>query len=280
MELFIAWGASRYKYNTILSTVSALIDWCISKGAPRDSLTCSAVTRLLKTVKAEQGPAGLPFGKTGMSKDLLGKLLTHVAVEAKSRPTFAPLLFRDSAWLVLGFFGLLRRSELVALRMSDVVLTGTGTNSFITVRIRHSKTDRQGAGVDVLITGHTCGGWDLTSKVARFQKLRLLAGAGPEDPFLVGWDLDTLRQKKKGLANGEASRLHKHLHDLLQIHPDLVVNPQSYGMHNLRRGGVLAAWKAGVDIEKIRAHGRWKSDAVRAYMTAGWDIKLAVTPVM
>ena len=92
-----------------------------------------------------------------MSKDLLGKLLTHVAVEAKSRPTFAPLLCRDSAWLVLGFFGLLRRSELVALRMSDVVLTGTGTNSFI-VRIRHSKTDRQGAGVDVLITGHTCGG--------------------------------------------------------------------------------------------------------------------------
>ena len=68
VELFIAWAASRYKYNTILSTVSALIDWCISKGAPRDSLTCSAVTRLLKTVKAEQGPAGLPIGKTGMSK--------------------------------------------------------------------------------------------------------------------------------------------------------------------------------------------------------------------
>ena len=142
--------------------------------------------------------------------------------------------------------------------MSDAVLTGTGTTSFITVRIRHSKTDRQGAGVDVLITGHTCGGWDLTSKVARFQKLRLLAGAGPEDPFLVGWDLDTLRLKKEGLANGEAlaSRLHKHLQDLLQIHPDLVVNSQ-YGMHSLRRGGVLAAWQAGVDIEKkIRAHGR------------------------
>ena len=82
---------------------------------------------------------------------------------------------------------------------------------------------------------------------------------GSRGPFLVGRDLDTLRQKKEGLANGEAlaSRLHKHLQDLLQIHPDLVVNPQSYGMHSLRRGGVLAAWQAGVDIEKkIRAHGR------------------------
>ena len=38
-----------------------------------------------QTVKAEQGPAGLPIGKTGMSKDLLGKLLTHVAVEAKKK---------------------------------------------------------------------------------------------------------------------------------------------------------------------------------------------------
>ena len=163
------------EYNLILSmnTVSALIDWVFSKGAPRDSLTCSAVMRLLKTVKAEQGPAGLPIGKTGMSKDLLGKLLTHVAVEAKNRPTFAPLLFRDSAWLVLGFWGLLRRSELVALRMSDVALTGTGTTSFIAVRVRHSKTDRRGVGVDVLITGHTCGRWDLTSKVTRFQKHRI-----------------------------------------------------------------------------------------------------------
>ena len=97
-----------------------------------------------------------------------------------------------------------------------------------------------------------------------------------------GWDLNTLQLKKEGLANGEAlaSRLRKHLQDLLQIHPDLVVNPQSYGMHSLRRGGVLAAWQAGVDTEKIRAHGRWKSDAVRAYMTAERDIKLAVTLVM
>lgn len=105
---------------------------------------------------------------------------------------------------------------------------------------------------------------------------------GSRGPFLVGRDLDTLRQKKEGLANGEAlaSRLHKHLQDLLQIHPDLVVNSQSYGMHGLRRGGVLAAWQAGVDTEKLRAHGRWKSDAVRAYMTAGRDIKLAATSVM
>ena len=51
-------------------------------------------------------------------------------------------------------------------------------------------------------------------------------------------------------------------------------------MHSLQRGGVLAAWLAGVDIENIKSHVRWRSDAVRAFTTANLEIWLVVTTTM
>jgi hypothetical protein len=39
----------------------------------------------------------------------------------------------------------------------------------------------------------------------------------------------------------------------------------------------VAAWAGGMDIEKLKAHGRWRSDAIKASMTASLDIKLSVT---
>jgi integrase len=49
---------------------------------------------------------------------------------------------RDRALLLLGFAGALRRSELVGLDVSDV----TGGTDGLTVRLRRSKTDQEGAG--------------------------------------------------------------------------------------------------------------------------------------
>jgi integrase len=54
---------------------------------------------------------------------------------------------RDRALLLVGFQGALRRSELVALDRTDVTFTADG----VTLRIRRSKTDQEGAGADVAI---------------------------------------------------------------------------------------------------------------------------------
>ena len=51
-------------------------------------------------------------------------------------------------------------------------------------------------------------------------------------------------------------------------------------MHNLRRGGVMAAWLAGVDYTKIKVHGRWRSDAIKAYLQTTVAIRLQVTEAM
>lgn len=281
VHLFIAYAARKYKPATIRSTLDALRHWCSTKGVDPHALNHPQTLKLLKAVQVQQGPSGLPTGKVGMSKSMLKLLMCYCATQARSNTVFSPLMHRDVAWLVLGFFGFLRRSELIALRMQDVSLSGTSGTPFISLLIRRSKTDAVGAGAQVVIAG-TVGNWDLATKVRRYVDLRVAMGATGEDPFLVSWDLDAYRLSSKPLSTGQAlaERLKTLLTKLKKEYPSIDVNPNSYGMHSLRRGGVMAAWAAGVDIEKIKAHGRWKSDAVRVYMTPDLSIRLAVTKAM
>jgi hypothetical protein len=107
-------------------------------------------------------------------------------------------------------------------------------------------------------------------------------GAKGEDPLLTAWDLDTYATSSIPLASGQALavRLQTYLVELRQKYPWLRVNPAQYGMHSLRRGGVVAAWAAGVNLDMIMAHGRWTSSAVKQYLTANTQVKLRTTMSM
>lgn len=279
LKLFIAHAASKYKVSTIMVTICALVDWHKSKGAPADSVSPALpeIKTLIKSVSTLQGPAGLPVGKVGMPKSILRLTLAWLA--SHTNLSLRPLHIRDAAWLVLGFFGLLRRSELVALCVQDLSLH-SGPQPHISVLIRHSKADQRMAGVNVLIAATSIDGISIIQCVRSHLDQLLAHGARPTDPLFPAWDVDANRLASgKRLANGQAlsKRLTGYLQELRSRYPDLPVNPSSYGMHSLRRGGVVAAWEAGVDIERLKAHGRWRSDAVRAYMTATTTIKLSVS---
>jgi integrase len=283
IHLFLGWAMSRYKYNTILSTVSALINWHKDKEVAYDALTCTSTRQMLSTIKAEQGPQGMPAGKTGMSKEVLRLVLSHLHARGQSEPRMHALFMRDATWLVLGFYGMLRRSEITALQMRDISV-GQMSNDirFVEITIRKSKNDRRGEGAVVTITGKTQDGVRVAERVEQWLDLRARAGASPSDPLFPTWDLDTYSLSSSPIRTPEAlnQRLKMYLTGLKQRYPDIPVNPASYGMHSLRRGGVMAAWKAGVDVEKIKAHGRWKSDAIRAYMQTTRDMRLVVTQRM
>ena len=107
---------------------------------------------------------------------------------------------------------------------------------------------------------------------------RLKQGAKADSSLFSKWDLD-LQQSDSALANGQAlaARLRTYLVHAQESHPGLTINVNSYGMHSLRRGGVTAAWEAGMDVSKLKAHGRWKSEAIRVYLEATLPIKLSVT---
>ena len=56
-----------------------------------------------------------------------------------------------------------------------------------------------------------------------------------------------------------------------------VENPTLYGFHSLRAGGATEAARAGVHERDIKAHGNWKSDAVRVYIRPSLEDRLAAS---
>jgi integrase len=280
--LFISYAQTRYKFNTIKSTMSALIDWHTSKEADYSAITCKETKLLLATVQSKQGPAGLPAGKQGLSKPMLRLLIHYLKTQRKRYPAMATIMLRDECVILLGFYGMMRRSEIVALTIEDVRIGTHKGARYVEVHIKRSKTDRGRVGATVTITGVTQDGLDIAGAIEEYCHLRAERMPDPTSPFITKWDLDALECHASVGVTGQALalRLQKHLLAIKRKYPAVKVNPHSYAMHSLRRGGVTAAWEAGVDIAKIKAHGRWRSDAVRAYMQATRPIRLMVTSLM
>ena len=53
----------------------------------------------------------------------------------------------------------------------------------------------------------------------------------------------------------------------------LRLDPSSHSFHAFRRSGATLAYNLDVDLEKIKRHGTWRSEAVNAYICA--DVNLA-----
>ena len=273
--LFVAWAGGKYKINTIKLTLSALAEWHKSKGASAESVNDRRVHEVVQALSVRQGPEGLPAGKTGMSKALLITLIDVIGTLQEQSPRMAALYDRDRAWLLLGFFGFLRRSEIVALCLQDIQLH----RDHLEVLIRKSKNDRVGKGVAVCIAYINASRILIRAPLQSFVNHRRKQGAKADSPLFSKWDLDHFQLSDSALANGQAlaARLKTYLMHAQESHPGLTINVNSYGMHSLRRGGVTAAWEAGMDVSKLKAHGRWKSEAIRVYLEATLPIKLSVT---
>ena len=97
---------------------------------------------------------------------MLRRLLATCDTSARGR--------RDRAWLLMGFTGALRRSELVALQVEDVTVTAAG----LRIRIARSKTDPTAQGAEI---GLPRGKYPDTCPVKAFQAWQEVARrkAGP-----------------------------------------------------------------------------------------------------
>ena len=93
---------------------------------------------------------------------------------------------RDEAWAALGFlFGLLRRSELGALKLKDIILEQAAGR--LRILIRRSKTD-PGHGQSVWIAWRTESGVNIANIVKRWVDARTANGASPEDALFTAWN--------------------------------------------------------------------------------------------
>ena len=275
-ELFLAWAKDKYKYNTLLSTQTALVDWHKDKGIDTSAVNGKAARDLMKTIKREQGEFGCPVGKTGMTVDLLKLLLASLEVSSLRDTHRRDLYTRDRAWLALGFFGLLRRSEIIALKLSDLTFIDA-PKAHLLLKIRRSKTDKRGEGASVVIAEIARGGVEVAKIVQAWLKIRASSAPSQEDNLFTVFREGHIINEP--LRNGQAlgSRLAIYLNEIKCKYPDLSISPKQYGMHSLRRGGVSAAYQAGISRDLLKGHGRWKSDAIDAYLSTSLDMKLSVS---
>lgn len=165
----------------------------------------------------------------------------------------APAGVRDRALLLLGFAGAMRRSEIVALMVSDVAITGAGAR----IWIRRSKTDQEqrGALLDIPRGAHP-----ETCPVAALEAWLALLGEG-EHAFPL-----FRRLSRSGQLIGEGHLQPETVRVVLDRRAKMA-GLAGYSPHGLRAGFVTEAASAGVPDDQIMTHTRHRSwQVMRTYV--------------
>ncbi len=165
---------------------------------------------------------------------------------------------RDIAVLLTGFFGAFRRSELVAIQVSDLVWEPEG----LIIRLPRSKTDQQATGLARALPfgASSC----CPAKAVKMWLENADIVSGPLFRPVNRWD----QVQAKPLNPGAINDLLKVLGDACQF--DFVPDLSS---HSFRRGLSTSAARERVDFELIKKQGGWKNDAtVWEYIEEGQQL--------
>lgn len=153
---------------------------------------------------------------------------------------------RDMALLLTGFFGAFRRSELVAIQVSDLVWEPEG----LIIRLPRSKTDQQATGLARALPfgASSC----CPAKAVKMWLESADFASGPLFRPVNRWE----QVHEKPLNPGAINNLLKQLGKACQF--DFVPDLSS---HSFRRGLSTSAARERVDFDLIKKQGGWKSDA-------------------
>lgn len=159
---------------------------------------------------------------------------------------------RDRALLALGFAGEFRRSELVALQVTDLTETPDGFR----VTIRKSKTDQESAGQEIAIPR------GIKLRPVEAVRTWLAAARITEGPIF--------RPINRG---GRVVNAMLTAESAAQVVKDAAkragLDPAAFGGHSLRAGFLTSAAEAGASIFKMMDQSRHKSvETLRGYVRA------------
>jgi site-specific recombinase XerD len=243
VALYLTEAAERVKTSTLQRRLSAIAQ--AHKAAGHVPPTKGRVSMVWQGIRRAKGTA-----QHGKAPARTQEVRAMVATCGEGR-----LGGRDRALLLLGFAGAFRRSELVGLDVADLDFGRDG----LTVTLRRSKTDQEGAGQKV---GIPYGSTPATCPVRNLQEW--LEGAdvtsGPVFRGVNRW----------GQVN--AARLTDRAVALVvkRCAKAAGLDPALYAGHSLRAGLATAAAEAGVSERTIMAQTRHKSlPMVRRYIRDG-----------
>ena len=215
---------------------------------PRLAMVVEGITRGRGTRAIRQATPAVP--------DVLRQLLA-----ACQRPSTA-LGARERAMLLLGFGAALRRSELVALQLGDVVtVPGRG----LRLLVRRSKTDQHGQGQDIAVWANPadplfCPVTALDTWLAHRHQGRDLDWSAAEserrDRPLFCAVTKAGRPTGQALSDKAVARLVKGAAARAGL------DPERYSGHSLRAGLATAAGDAGAALPDLMRQTRHKSTQV------------------
>ena len=109
------------------------------------------------------------------------------------------LFLRDEIAFCLGFYGLLRRSEIIALKVSDVCIKNLpGGEIYIEVTIRKSKTDQRGHGAHVCLAPITRHNINLLTRFQAWLASGSAVHSSPSSALLPSFGLSSLHKATVG----------------------------------------------------------------------------------
>jgi site-specific recombinase XerD len=198
----------------------------------RVKATVRGIRRTLGTAKSKKAPA---------TAERLLAMAANTGAGLKS--------IRDRALLLLGFAGAFRRSELVALDVSDIEETPDGMK----VMIRRSKTDQEGAGQIIAIP---------------FGKIACPIAALKEWIGVAGIQSGAIFRSvnRHGCVGGRLTD--QSVSDIVKEHvARLRLDPSQFAGHSLRAGFLTSAAGRGASIFKMMDVSRHRSvDTLRGYV--------------
>lgn len=248
---FAAWcdktGASKLPAEP--ETVAAFLAGLADKG-----LKASTISRKASAIRFAHKAADLPSPTDSAAveatiRGIRREIGTAIDQKAPATATAIAVMLsrvpatvqgiRDRALLALGFAGAFRRSELVALRLEDIIFTEEGAD----VRIRRSKTDQEGAGHEISIPHGTrlrpveaLRTWLDAARIEEGPIFRPITKSGLIGQGALTPQSVALIVKKYAAAAG--------------------LDVKSFAGHSLRAGFVTSAAESGADINRIMDQSR------------------------
>jgi site-specific recombinase XerD len=155
---------------------------------------------------------------------------------------------RDRALLLVGWTGVLRRSELVALTTIEFI-EGEGVNIFV----RQAKADQEGEG---LVKGLPYGSNKETCPVTALRQWLQAAEEEVEGSF----EGDIFRRFYRGESIRESAMTGQYVSTVLKRHAESArLDPDEYSAHSLRAGFITQAIRAGKAERRVKEHSGHES---------------------
>lgn len=257
VETYLRQCAAEYNPRTLTRRMTALRQWHKLKGHPDPTES----PLVMKTLRGIARLHGKPKKQAlALRLEDLDQIIHYLQSKKELKA------IRNSALVLLGFFGAFRRSELVSLVWEDVHFVRDG----MIITLPRSKTDQTGEGRRCVIPF----GNEVRCPVRALIDWRQASGQWEGFIFRRITKIGTL--SKQAISPRYWNRLIQQLAEEAGI-----PNAEQISSHSLRRGFATEAARLGASLVAIQRHGRWRTTrTVVEYIEAGREFTDSAVKVL